>query len=374
MSTVVVQKRVGKRGTSYAVNYTHPITGKKTYYKTLKKYKDAQNQAHELRSLLDSGKTPENNKMNPLKFSEVSSSLRKEWKTKLIAKELSKKCHDDYNYWLNTLDVEFGSFLLCGITKGQIIEYRNFQVSKNSVVSANKYLKIIKAVFKHGQEIKAVVDDPSSKISLLNEKDHERNRFLFPEELDTLIEASKQIRAKYYLPAIIYLGAEHGASRQEILSLCWSDINFDFNDKGIISFYRTKNKKQRTEYLMPRTKQALLEWKEHQAWMRHRKKIEHNGEGLVFCHLNGQPVKHFSKAFNEACKIAGIENFHFHDLRHCFGSNLLLSGATLKDVKEMIGHSDIKMTDRYSHLSIEHKLFRQEQLAKHYSNNPSLKS
>ena len=41
MSTVVVQKRVGKRGTSYAVNYTHPITGKKTYYKTLKKYKDA---------------------------------------------------------------------------------------------------------------------------------------------------------------------------------------------------------------------------------------------------------------------------------------------------------------------------------------------
>jgi len=36
-------------------------------------------------------------------------------------------------------------------------------------------------------------------------------------------------------------------------------------------------------------------------------------------------------------------------------------------VKEMIGHSDISMTDRYSHLTLEHNLLRQEQLAKHYS-------
>ncbi len=371
MSTVVCQKRIGKKGVSYAINYTHPITGKKTYYKTVKKYKDAQVHVYELSALLNLGKIPENNKMIPLKFSEVSMSLRKEWKIKLVSKELGKKCHDDYNYWLNALDSEFGKLLLCSITKEQIIDYRNFQVLKNSVVSANKYLKIIKAVFKHGREIKAVVDDPSSKISLLNEKEHERNRFLFPNELDNLIEASLQLRARYYLPAIIYLGAEHGASRQEILSLRWSDINFDYNDKGIISFYRTKNKNQRTEYLMPRTKEALIKWRDHQTWMRHRKRIEHDGSGIVFCHLNGRPVKHFSKAFNEACRIAGIKNFHFHDLRHCFGSNLLLSGATLKDVKEMIGHSDISMTDRYSHLSLEHKLFRQEQLAKHYSKNKS---
>jgi site-specific recombinase XerD len=44
-----------------------------------------------------------------------------------------------------------------------------------------------------------------------------------------------------------------------------------------------------------------------------------------------------------------------------------LSGADLKEVKEMIGHADISMTDRYSHLTSQHKLKRQQQLAKHYS-------
>jgi site-specific recombinase XerC len=51
-----------------------------------------------------------------------------------------------------------------------------------------------------------------------------------------------------------------------------------------------------------------------------------------------------------------------HDLRHTFCSNLVLSGADLKDVKEMIGHADIGMTDRYSHLTAQHKLLMQRQL------------
>ena len=93
---------------------------------------------------------------------------------------------------------------------------------------------------------------------------------------------------------------------------------------------------------------------------------------LVFCRLNGDPIKRFDKAWKETCKIAGIRNFHFHDLRHTFCSNLILTGAGLKDVKEMIGHKDISMTDRYSHLSLDRKLYWQEKLAKHYSNNPHL--
>ena len=48
-------------------------------------------------------------------------------------------------------------------------------------------------------------------------------------------------------------------------------------------------------------------------------------------------------------------------------SNLLLSGGDLKDAKEMIGHSDIAMTDRYTHIIDERKAYRQEKLAEHYS-------
>jgi len=48
-------------------------------------------------------------------------------------------------------------------------------------------------------------------------------------------------------------------------------------------------------------------------------------------------------------------------------SSLILAGAPLKDVKEMIGHGDIAMTDRYSHLTMERRRFNQQQLTGHYA-------
>jgi integrase len=101
--------------------------------------------------------------------------------------------------------------------------------------------------------------DPTVGIMPLSEKQHVRNRFLSAHEIGKIIEAAKQTRAKFYLPAIIYLGVEHGAARQEILSLKWSNIDFDCKGKGMITLNRTKAKKQRTDYIMPRTKQASLD-------------------------------------------------------------------------------------------------------------------
>jgi integrase len=171
------------------------------------------------------------------------------------------------------------------------------------------------------------------------------------------------------LPAIIYLGAEHGASKQEVLDLKWSDIIFSFQGKGLIRLFRTKNKMERSEYLMPRTRKALLEWREHQEWMREKKKIEDIGPGYVFCRLDGRGLNGFTSSWRKVRKIAGFERLHFHDLRHTYCSNLLLSGADLKDVKEMIGHRNLSMTDRYSHLTSMKKLSRQVELAKFYTND-----
>jgi integrase len=120
--------------------------------------------------------------------------------------------------------------------------------------------------------------------------------------------------------------------------LKWKEIYFDYEDIGLIRFFRTKNKRERTEYLMPRTKHVLTEWRDHQEWMRKRKKIKSNGKGFVFCWLDGRPIKRFDTAWRRVCKIAGFEGLHFHDLRHTFCSNLILSGGSLKDAKEMIGH------------------------------------
>lgn len=144
-----------------------------------------------------------------------------------------------------------------------------------------------------------------------------------------------------------------------LANLCCSEV--------AIKIFRTKNSRERTEYLMPRTREALLYWRDHQQWMRHRKKIEKVKSDHVFCRLDGTPVKGFGRAWRNLCSIAWFEGFHFHDLRHTFCSNLLLAGSNLKDVKEMIGHSDLSMTDRYSHLNLKHKLIQQDRLAAHYA-------
>jgi site-specific recombinase XerD len=85
--------------------------------------------------------------------------------------------------------------------------------------------------------------------------------------------------------------------------------------------------------------------------------------------LDGTPIKSFNRSWWAARREAGIKDFHFHDLRHTFCSNLIISGSGLKDAKEMIGHSDISMTDRYSHLTALHKRSRQQRLVEHYENH-----
>lgn len=75
----------------------------------------------------------------------------------------------------------------------------------------------------------------------------------------------------------------------------------------------------------------------------------------VFSNQEGKPYCELMRSFHSALKKAGIEDFTFHDLRHTFASNLVMSGADLTTVKELLGHKKIDMTLRYSHLSPDHK-------------------
>lgn len=368
MATVNIVKRKREKGMRYQVYFKDPYTGKKKYYKTFQRQKDAQQAANDLRTLLDSGKLPDKarKKIRMMTFNEVSCELEKEWDKKFKIGKLANATVANYKVALKAVRCEFGKMLLCEIKEDQIISYREGVVSELSNVSSNKRLLAIKQIFKKGIELNVVAEKPAEKVKKLSEKKHERNRFLKPSELFLLVDASKQTLAKHYLPALIFLGAEHGASKQEILSLRWSNIDFEFRDSGLVRFYRTKNEKERTDCLMPNTKEALLHWKRHQLLMRRKKKIDHNESDIVFSHLDGSPIQCFNKAWWSSLRIAGIKNFHFHDLRHTFCSNLILSGAGLKEVKEMIGHKDISMTDRYSHLTMEHRYQKQVQLPEHY--------
>ena len=59
---------------------------------------------------------------------------------------------------------------------------------------------------------------------------------------------------------------------------------------------------------------------------------------------------------------AGIEDFHWHDLRQTFASRLVMAGVDLRTVAQLLGHRTPQMVMRYSHLSQAHELAAVERL------------
>jgi hypothetical protein len=73
--------------------------------------------------------------------------------------------------------------------------------------------------------------------------------------------------------------------------------------------------------------------------------------GLVF---GTRKWDHFRSAWERAVDRAKLVDFHFHDLRHTFASWAVQRGASLQEVKDLLGHHSLAMTLRYGHLALEH--------------------
>lgn len=61
------------------------------------------------------------------------------------------------------------------------------------------------------------------------------------------------------------------------------------------------------------------------------------------------------RATSSAIKAAKLRDFRFHDLRHTCASYLAQNGATLLEIGDVLGHKQVSMTRRYSHLTVGHK-------------------
>ncbi len=84
----------------------------------------------------------------------------------------------------------------------------------------------------------------------------------------------------------------------------------------------------------------------------------------------GLPYKDVKRAFKSACKRANISDLRLHDLRHTFASRLIENGVDLITVKELLGHSTVKMIERYTHPNHKQKRRAVEFLAKKSTKKP----
>lgn len=147
--------------------------------------------------------------------------------------------------------------------------------------------------------------------------------------------------------------------RGEILSLKWPQIR-----NGLIYLDKTKTNEARQIPINDDMARVFREIRREQHLKSEYVFTYSTGEQTL---KNTEPAKrkvpapvpkrlnYIRTGFKAALKRAGIEDCRFHDLRHTFASHLVMRGRSLKEVQELLGHKDIKMTMRYAHLSEEHK-------------------
>ncbi len=87
--------------------------------------------------------------------------------------------------------------------------------------------------------------------------------------------------------------------------------------------------------------------------------------GYVFANRQGKPTFP-AKAWQAALRAAQIDDFRYHDLRHSAASYLAMSGATLAEIAEVLGHKTLQMVKRYAHLTEQHTADVVERMAERF--------
>lgn len=188
--------------------------------------------------------------------------------------------------------------------------------------------------------------DLNNRASCCKQREPEgRVRWITRAEADRLIFSADQDSRAPHLPDFIRLALNTGMRRGELLGLEWERVDLHANLIHL-GAQHTKSGKRRSVPLNAEAREAIIE--------RARFRAEHcPASQWVFCARSGHRIGDVKHSFATACKRAGLVAFRIHDLRHTCAAWLVGASVPLAEVRDLLGHSSITMTERYAHLAPE---------------------
>lgn len=258
--------------------------------------------------------------------------------------EINNRSHNNATYYVNIIKGYFGENTEAHKIKPYHVEaFRDWLKTerklKNS--SINRYIEILSKMFNLGIDNEVLAINPVSKVKMLLEDNH-KIRFLTKEEE---IQLYKELPD--YLIPIVTTALQTGMRRGEILSLEWSQVDFEL---GYIEVLKTKSGKARSIPISDKLRKTLM-------------KLDRTSKYVFVNPKTGLPYVDIKKGYNKAVKDAGIKNLTFHDLRHTVATRMVEKGIDLLVVKDILGHSNIETTMRYAHPVPKRKLEAVESLS-----------
>jgi integrase len=306
---------------------------------------EARNRVSEHKSLLARDKDPaaERNKIRTdLTFEEYA-----EMHYMIHAKSHKITWDDDLNFINRSINPVLGKLRLKAITSRDIAILHAKEKDRTSACTANHMLTTVKRMLNLAVKWGMLDKNPAADQERFKEGPL-RERYLDPSERQSFLRAIEELDdrlSKAALRMLLYTGCR----REEILSLKWENVRLA---EQRILLIKCKNGESRSTHLNEKAQEVLSELYAQKDQEERTRNNEH-----VFASRNGT-VKGYifdlRKPFEKVCRIAGIENFRIHDIRHTYASMALSSGSDLYTVQKLLGHKNPEQTQRYSHLSASH--------------------
>lgn len=244
----------------------------------------------------------------------------------------------DWSLLKNHLLPRFGRSYLDEITRQDIVKMLHDRHAEGAAPgSVNRLLIMMRFIFNLAirWEVPGVKSNPCKGVSLLKEN-NKFERYLSPEEGERLYAAvcdSDNPMLRFIVPMLLLTGAR----RTEMLTARWQD--FDMERRS----WRIPKSKSGFARYVPLSDGAL--------------NVLSSVPRLPACDFvfpnpqTGKPYQSVYIAWDTARKKAGLADVRMHDLRHTHASYLVNGGRTLYEVQKILGHTQVKTTQRYAHLS-----------------------